>query len=180
MEFYEEVEAAINNERDYSNIIPTAENIAYLVQYCEQVYNQLIKLIEDDEARNEKIKYDLQNYNFKKSYGERFEVAVRGKNFNTVNCKNYNSYLELYKKEQLNNVDAIEIYLELDYKTGSNSSFVAHENSFVIKFKPYEITFIRKSNFRDANMDQIENTINEILKKFPVANTIFCTKKNLD
>ena len=180
MEFYEEVEAAINNEWDYSNIIPTAENIAYLVQYCDQVYNQLIKLIEEDEARNEKIKYDLQNYSFKKSFGERFEVVVRGKNYNTVNCKNLNSYIELYKKEQLNRVDAIEIYLQLDYQTGSNGSFVRHENSFTIKFKPYEITFIRNSNFKDPNMDQIENTINEILKKFPVANTIFCTKKNVD
>lgn len=85
MEFYGEVEAAINNERDYSNIIPTAENIAYLVQYCEQVYNQLIKLIEDDEARNQKIKYDLQNYNFKKSFSENFEVLVREKNFNLIN-----------------------------------------------------------------------------------------------
>lgn len=180
MEFYGEVEAAINNERDYSNIIPTAENIAYLVQYCEQVYNQLIKLIEDDEARNQKIKYDLQNYNFKKSFSENFEVLVREKNFNLINCKNYNSYLELYKKEQLNNVNSIEIYLKLDYNSGSNSSFIKHENSFIIKFRPYEITFIRKSNFKDQNMDQIENQINEILKKFPVANTIFCTKKSFD
>ena len=39
---------------------------------------------------------------------------------------------------------------------------------------------LRKSNYKDANMDQVEDTINEILKKFPVANTIFCTKNNLD
>ena len=180
MEFYGETEAVINNEWDYSNSIPTAENIAYLVQYCEQVYNQLIKLIEDDEIRNQKIKYDLKSYNFKKTFGERFEVTVREKNYNTINCKNYNSYLELYKKGQLNNVDSIEIYLELDYDTGSNGSFIRHDNSFVIKFKPYEISFIRKSNYKDANMDQVEDTINEILKKFPVANTIFCTKNNLD
>lgn len=176
MEFYETVEVAINNENDYSNIVPTAENIAYLIQYCEQVYNQLLKLIEEDEAKNEKLKYELQNYSFKKTFGERFEVIVIGKNYNTVNCKNYSSYLELYKSGQLNNLNSIEIYLELDYKTGTNDSLVSHENSFVIKFKPYEITFIRKSNFKDSNMEHIENTINEILKKFPVANTIFCTK----
>ena len=44
MEFYEEVETVINNEKDYSNIIPIAENIAYLIQYCDQVYNQFLKL----------------------------------------------------------------------------------------------------------------------------------------
>ena len=176
MEYYEEVETVINNEKDYSNIIPIAENIAYLIQYCDQVYNQFLKLIEEDEARNAKIKYEMQNYNFKKSFGERFEIIVREKNYNTVNCKNFDSYMELYNNGQIKNLDSLEINLELDYQTGSNSSLITHENSFVIKFKPYEITFIRKSNFKNFNMEQIENNINEILKKFAVVNTIFCTK----
>lgn len=37
-------ESIINNEYDYSNILPTADYVAYLVQYCDQVYNQLLKL----------------------------------------------------------------------------------------------------------------------------------------
>ena len=118
----------------------------------------------------------MQNYNFKKSFGERFEIIVREKNYNTVNCKNFDSYMELYNNGQIKNLDSLEINLELDYQTGSNSSLITHENSFVIKFKPYEITFIRKSNFKNFNMEQIENNINEILKKFAVVNTIFCTK----
>ena len=84
--------------------------------------------------------------------------------------------MELYNNGQIKNLDSLEINLELDYQTGSNSSLITHENSFVIKFKPYEITFIRKSNFKNFNMEQIENNINEILKKFAVVNTIFCTK----
>ena len=52
-----------------------------------------------------------------------------------------------------------------------------HENLFKITFKPYNIVFTRKSNYADQNMDQIENVINEILKKFRVQNTIFCTKQ---
>ena len=30
-EYYEDIEMAINNKFDYSTIVPTAENIAYLV-----------------------------------------------------------------------------------------------------------------------------------------------------
>lgn len=52
-----------------------------------------------------------------------------------------------------------------------------HENLFKISFNPYNIVFIRKSNYADSSMDNIENVINEILKKFSVQNTIFCTKK---
>lgn len=176
MDFYEEIEATINNEKDYSNIVPTAENIAYLIQYCEQVYNQFLKLVEEDELKNEKLKYDIQNYKFKKNYGEKFEVIIHGKNYNTVYCKNYSSYLELYKSGQLNNVNSLEILLELNYRTGPNSKLVLHENLFKIRFKPYEIIFMRKSNFKDYNMEQIEKNINEILNKFPKVNTIFCTK----
>ena len=176
MDFYEDVEAVINNEKDYSNIIPTPENIASLVQYCEQIYNQFAKLVEDDENRNNKIKYELQNYSFKKCYGQQLELIIREKNFNTINCKNYNSYVELYKNGQLKNLDSLEINLELNYQTGMNASLITHENLFKIKFKPYEISFIRKSNFKNFNMERIENTINDILSNFPVANTIFCTK----
>lgn len=176
MDFYEDVGTVISNEKDFSNIIPTVENISILIQYCDQIYNQFVKLIEDDENRNSKIKYELQNYSFKKCFGEGLEIIIREKNFNTITCKNYNSYIELYKNGQLNNLDSLEVNLELNYQTGMNGSLITHENLFKIKFRPYEISFIRKSNFKNFNMERIENTIIDILQKFPVANTIFCTK----
>lgn len=174
MEFYRETEAAINNEKDYSNIVPTAENIAYLVQYCEQVYNQLLKLFEEDELKNEKLRYDLKTYEYKNCFGTRFEVVIKGKNYNdTITCKNLNSYIELYNSGKLSGLTGLDIYLELNYKTGSANSMVEHSNLFAIKFKPYETTFNRKSNFKNFKMEQIENNINGLLKKFPVTKTIF-------
>ena len=31
-----------NNEYDYSNIVPKVDSIAYLVQYCDNIYNQFL------------------------------------------------------------------------------------------------------------------------------------------
>ena len=66
--------------------------------------------------------------------------------------------------------------MELDFKRGKGNELKDHENSFTISFKPYEITFTRKSSHNEAKMNQIENDIKEILNKFQSINTIFCTK----
>lgn len=173
---YLEEETIINNEYDYSNIVPMVENVTYIVQYCDQIYSDFLKLIEEDENKNERLKYEFKNYNYKKSYGEGFEVKIRQKNYNNISCKNYNSFIESINNGQILNVDSLEIDLRLDYKRGKNESLNNHENLFKITFKPYEIKFIRKSNHREVDMEQIENNLNEMLKKFPVANTIFCSK----
>ena len=66
----------------------------------------------------------------------------------------------------------------MDFYRGNGENTVEHENLFKMVFKPYEITFIRKSNFNDPSMDKIEEEINSIFKQFPVANSIFCNKQN--
>ncbi len=177
MNFYEEEkEVVINNEFDYSNIIPTIEHIGILVQYCEGVYNQLLKLIEEDEQKNEKLKIEYKNYKYSKSYSERFEVSIREKTYNNLYCKTYNSYISAANNGQLKEVNSLEINLDLDYKRGLGNNLKYHQNSFTIIFRPYEIKFARKSNFNEENMNQIENTINQILQQFEKANSIFCTK----
>ena len=82
-----------------------------------------------------------------------------------------------YNSGHLINVDSVVITLDLSFKRGKDMATKEHENLFKISFKPYNIVFTRKSNYADPNMDQIENVINEILKKFRVQNTIFCTKQ---
>jgi len=176
MNFFEENEETINNEYDYSNILPSAENIGFLVQYCEQVYNQFTKLVDDDEQRNEKLKYEFQDYKYKKCYGEQLEIIIKSKNYNNITCKNYSSYIETVKNGQVNNLNGLEINLDLDYKRGKKDSLKNYDNSFKIIFKPYEINFIRKSNHNESDMNNIEKNINEILNKFPKYNTIFYTK----
>lgn len=173
---YLENETIINNQYDYSNIVPVVENITYIIQYCNQIYNNFLKLIEDDENRNERLKYEFKSYNYKKNYCEGFEIKIRQKDFNTILCKNYSSFLEAVNNGKVFNIDSLEIDLRLDYERGRNGNLNNHENSFIITFKPYEIKFLRKANYKETDMEQIENNLNDMLQKFPVANTIFCSK----
>lgn len=172
-------ESIINNEYDYSNILPVVDYVAYLVQYCDQVYNQLLKLQQEDEEKNKQFKPEYKEYNFKKKYSQGLEIYIKEKNYhNNITCKDYSTFKTAIDDGNLKNVDGVDIRLNMDFDRGREGKFESHENSFVIIFKPYEITFSRKSNYKDDSINQIENQINEILKKFPVANCIFCNKQN--
>lgn len=173
----EEVETTINNEFDYSNIVVGIENLAYIVQYCDNVYSHFKSLLDEDEKKNERLKYEFKNFDYKKSYGDGLDIRIRQKNYyNNTSYKNYNSFMDAVHQGQLKNIEALEIELTLDYKKGKSDELKDHENSFKISFKPYDIKFVRKSNYNEKNMNQIEENINEILKKFPIANSIFCSK----
>lgn len=168
--------AVINNEYDYSNILPTVEAVSYLVRYCDEMNKQLTKLVEEDEEKNKQFKPEYKEYTYKKSYGQHFEVYIREKSYNNITCKDYDQFISAVKGGNLNSVTNLEIKLCLDFYRGKGDNAEEHENSFIISFKPYEITFARKSNHDDQYMNQVEQHLNEILKQFPVANSIFCNK----
>lgn len=165
-----------NNDYDYSNIIATVDNIMYLVKYCNDEYNRFVNLIEEDERRNEKFKPEFKEYNYKKSYSERFDIRVIGKNYDSITCKNLESFQSAVNNGNLANVTALEIRMDLDYKRGKGSNLIDHENSFTITFNPYKIIFNRKSSHNEEKMNQIEEEIKRILDNFQAINTIFCTK----
>lgn len=168
----------INNEFDYSNKIPTLETVSYLIKYMDSVYDTFIKLTEEDEKKNEPLKDEYRNYDYKKSYGTRFEIYIRLKTYNNISCKRYKEYQSAVDDGNMKNILGLEIKLNLDYKSGKARELEEHENSFSIIIKPYEFIFARKSSHNDSIMNQVENNINEILNKFTTINTIFCTKNN--
>ena len=172
-------ESIINNEYDYSNILPTIDCVLYLVQYCDQVYNQLLKFQADDEEKNKQFKEKYREYNFKKKNSQGLEIYIKGRSYhNNITCKDYNTFKSAVDDGNLNNVIGVDIKLYMDFERGRFGNYESHKNTFTILFKPYEITFSRKSNYNDINMSEIEKQINEILKKFPIANCIFCNKQN--
>lgn len=176
-EYINEYETSvINNEYDYSTILPTVEAISYLVQYFDNVFKQFTALVEEDEKKNEQFKQEFKNYNYKKTYGERFEVYIREKNYNTITCKDFSSFQSAVNDGNLKNVSSLEIKIDMDFKRGNGNDLKEHENSFTITFKPYDIKFIRKSNHNELNMNKTEKEIIEILNKFQASNTIFCSK----
>lgn len=175
----EDVATAVNNIFDYSNIIVNVDILSYMVQYLDNVYLQFQKLLEDDEKKNTRLKSEFKNFEYKKTYDDGFEVKIKQKNhYNYVLCKNYSSFMNSVSQGVLNNVESVEIKLRLNYKRGENNINVLkkHDNIFEIYFHPYDISFKRISNYNEQIMNQVEENINIIFKKFPVANSIFCTK----
>ncbi len=173
----EEAITIVNNEYDYSNGIPTIESISYLVKYLDNVYKNFLNLIEEDEKKNLQFKTELKNYLYKKSTGERFEIYIKEKNNNNLTCEDFVSFQNAVNDGNLKNIDGINITMDLDFKRGKGTDLVEYENSFTIIFKPYDIKFARKSNHSAPNMDKVEIDIKSILSKFPVVNTVFCTKE---
>lgn len=166
----------IHHEYDYSNIVPRVDAITYLVQYCDNIYNQFLTLIEEDKKRNESLKFEFKNYQYKRSYREIFEVHIRNKDYHYISCKDFTMFQSAINQGDLKNVNSLEIRLCLDYKRGREGNLISFENSFVVSFKPYQIMFVRKSNHNEEQMMKIEDDIKKILDQFPVENTIFCTK----
>ena len=166
----------INNEYDYSNILPTLEAVTYLVKYCDNMNKQLTKLVEMDEEKNKQFKEEYKEYTYKHSFGQHLEIDIRNKSFNTITCNDYEQFVSASEGGNMKNVSSVDIKLCLNFRRGKGNNMEDYENIFVIKFRPYEITFARKSNHNDSNMSKIEDQINDILKKFPIANSIFCSK----
>ncbi len=177
----EELEKEVFNEYDYSNIVPEVEPITYLVRYCDTVYNQLLDMMRQEEEKNEKLKSEFRFYEYKKNYNTKFEVVIRKKSkdfasINSIECDSYNKFMAAVNDGHLKNVDSLVIKLNLSYKKGKDYELTNYDNSFKISMNPYDIKLIRKSNHAEDIMNQIENTLNDILKKFKTQDSIFCSK----
>ena len=175
-EIDENTPSSIDNIHDYSNIIPKIEDIRRLAEYCFKVYTEFKNKCDAEEERNKQFKPEYKNYECCKMYSTECMIRYMNNNYKTTNFKDYESFVSSVNNGNVTNVISLEINLCLDYKKGSGSNLVEHRNSFVIKFKPYEIIFSRKSDFNELAMNNIENNINEIMNSFEFANTIFCTK----
>lgn len=172
----ENIKSVINNEFDYSNCLPTIECVTYLIQYIFNVYDNFLKLQVEDEERNKQFKPEYKEWKYKKSYGERFEIYIKGKTYNNITCNDFLSFQSAVSGGYLKNVTVLTITLNLDYSRGTGKNLDEYENSFYISFEPNNITFARKSNHVENDIDQIETNIKTILERFPTMNTIFCTK----
>lgn len=163
----------IQNQHYYSTIVPTGECIQYLVQYCCDEYNKFIALTEEVEKNKEQ--HGEYNYSFKKG-STLFEITLRGKMYNSTICHNLQEFEEVIEEKGLKEMSSLEIKMNLNFKRDREDTGSEHENAFTITFKPYEISFTRKSNYNETMMNQIETNIDEVLKRFPSINSIFSAK----
>ena len=170
----------INPKYDYSNVIPDKEHVKVLVQYCFAVYNQLLKLFEEDEIKNEKLKLEYKTYEYKKHYKAGIEIHVKERakagEFlgSTFTFKDFKSFIDYIERKP--NLASLKINLDLSFKRGQEFKDNEHLNLFKIIFEPYNITFTRESNCEDESMNQIEQYIKSVLDRFNTQDTIFYSK----
>ena len=163
----------VNNKFDYSNSVPTVLAMIHLVKYLYNNYEQYLWLVTEDEKEYEKThKY----YNYEKTYRLIFDVRIRERNYSIITCKSTSEFEKAVEDGKLDNIDSMEIRLILDYRKPNTPDYIMYNNFFVIQLKPFDITFLRKSNYNQLDMNAIENNVNEILRRFTTINSIFCTK----
>lgn len=168
-------EELIVHEYDYSNIIAIKDGIDYLVQYMDSCYKQYLDLVEEDKKRNQNLAYEYRNFDYGNSF-DSFTVTVWSKGFDSVTCKNFEQYTSLSKENKVKNVKELTINLKMNYERGQGKDKITCKHSFIVSFKPYDITFKRQSNYGDELMDKIETMIKGILDKFNAVDSIFYTK----
>ena len=166
----------INNEYDYSNIIPTVDLVKSLAQYLSDLNDYLTKLTEEDEEKNKQFKIEYKEYSFKHHYSQGFEVFIREQGYNNITCKSYNEFLSAINDGNLKHISKLTINLDFDYERGKGNNIDVLENKFAIVFEPYNITFARKSNNNEAFINEIESKIKMALDNAAKMDTIFCTK----
>ena len=152
----------IHNVFDYSNAIATKENISHLVKYCDNVYEQYLWLF-NEHTQNKNV--------YQKKHNFYLDIRIKDKKFNIIICNSYMSFKKACLDGNLDNIEGMQIKLNLSYKESK-----IYNNLFTIIIKPFDLKFVRQSNFDNVEMNIIEKNINEILKRFDTVDSIFCTK----
>jgi len=176
MDSYELKEQIINNEFDYSNAIVDGKSILYLANTVNSIFQKMKAMFDEDEKKNEPLKWEYKNYEYKDKYSK-LQYQVVFKNHARNEFQTYEALETAVESGNLNNVEKFTIELDLDYSRGKEGNLISLENNFKITFQPFEIKFIRKSNYNENLMQQVEDSINDCLNKFNILNTIFCTKE---
>ncbi len=168
----ESTPAAINEQKDFTNLLAVREYVDDLVKNCASLYESFAKTVKEDEEKNEPLKPEFREYKFKHNYKDKFQVIV----FSDGSSKFYEDYANYSVAANgggLQGVSSLEIRLNLSYKSGKEGGFIDHDYEFRIKFEPGKTSFKYTANFDDPAINGIRDKLLEKLEAFPVTNTIF-------
>lgn len=176
MDNYGLQEQLINNEFDYSNAIINKESLLYIAKNIDSIFQKMKSIYEEDRIKNEQLKTEYKNHDFKDRHSK-LQYSLKLKDIYCSEIESYEALEIAVKDGKFDNIEYFNIILELDYSRGKGDNLTKLENTFKLVFKPYEITFTRKSNYNDLLMQQVEESINNSLKQLNTLNTVFCTKE---
>ena len=163
----------VNHEYLYPNILAVREYVENLVRFCDGAYRAFMNKVIEEEKKNEPLKYEHREYKYKKSYGTWMKIYISTNNSVSLEYDDDGAFRTAVNNGKLNNVSSLNIELNLDFGKGKEGSIEDHKNEFRIEFRPYNIKFVRNSNYTDPEMDELEKQIVKLMEDFPATKTIF-------
>lgn len=163
----------VNHEYLYPNVLVVREYVENLAGFCYKAYRALSKKVTEEEEKNEPLKYEHREYDYKKSYGMRFKIYIWTNNSGSLEYDSDDALRTAAANGRLNDVSSLKIEMDLDFGRGKEGAIEEHKNEFVISFRPYDIKFVRNSNYNDPEMDDLEKQIVNLMEDFPATKTIF-------
>ena len=170
----------IKTQEDFSSSIVTAEAVLNIAYALEEEYQKMMKLFEEEETQNKKLKPEYQEYKYKKGFTRLSFVFYYNDKHSREEVDSYETMYKLYQKGKLENVSNILMVCNLDYSSMKGKILQSRkrfENKIEIIFKPYDIKLIKTTNTKEPLIDNIFKRLVDEMRKMKVENTVFCSNK---
>ncbi len=162
--------ASIKDEKEFTNILAVREYVDDLVKYCFGMYDSFSRTVQEDEARNEPLKFELREYKFHKSFSSDCSVHIFP---GGTDYKSYGEFVLALNGGNIQGIGELTLRLDLSFRRGSNNQLEEHNHKFTIKMSPELTKFSYEANYDDPTMNDIRDKLIAKLEAFPATTTIF-------
>lgn len=163
----------IKDKKMYYDLLAVSEYVNDLIKYCEQCYKDYRNKVTEDEAKNEQLRYDYQEFSHKESYSSAFNVQVYDAVHSFIDFSSLEEYQAAVIKHTFTAPKHVKITLDTSFRSGKSGSLIDHKRVFEIWFEQNRSYFAYESNEEDESFNSIRQTIEKKLDQFPAVRTIF-------
>ncbi len=112
----------------YLNLLAVKEYVDDLIKYCEEQAKSLQQKIEQDEQKNEQLRYDYQDYLYHSMFSTGLTIRAYDDHLRSLEYKDFASYQAA--QSTLSSLRFLNIELNLDYRSGKNAEMIDHTHHF--------------------------------------------------
>ncbi|MBS7021478.1 MAG: hypothetical protein KH135_06515, partial [Firmicutes bacterium] len=94
-------------QEDFSSSIVTAEAILNIAYVLEEEYQKMMKIFEEEEIQNKKLKPEYQEYQYKKGFTRLSFVFYYNDRHAREEVDSYETMYKLYQKGKMENVSNV-------------------------------------------------------------------------
>lgn len=169
--------AAVRKNKNFTCLLAVREYVEDIVKNCFALYDSFKKTMDEDEKKNEQLKFEFRNYNYYHSYADCCKVHAYGIGISN-DYEDYQTFVSALNGGLIQGINELKITLNLSFRTGTHEHFVDHNHEFKITFKPEITTIVYEANFDDATMNGFYDKFVAKLDDFPATVTIFARNTN--